>query len=159
MFTGAPPAACTRRARLLAVALSTSFLTIACDRADVAAQRDVAVAAPPARHEAASPPRASVRDSPPHQAAPENPFATMKPDKQTIAGRIEERLAAGSYVYLAVRDRDDALRWAVVLGDAPAEGADVVLTSMGRHEGFRSPRLRREFSELHFAILADAPTS
>jgi hypothetical protein len=113
---------------------------------------------PPARLEVAAAPRASA-PRPSQPAAPANPLAAITPEKQTITGRIEERLVAGSYVYLAVRGRDDALRWAVVMGDAPVEGADVVLTSMGRRPGFRSARLGREFDELHFALLADAPTS
>ncbi|PCC68664.1 hypothetical protein SAMN02745121_05340 [Nannocystis exedens] len=95
--------------------------------------------------------------SPSHQApatAP-NPFigATAPSAPQQLAGRVEERLVAGSYVYLAVRDRDGALRWAVVLGDAPPLGADVALTSTARRTDFHSPRLGRDFAELHFAVL------
>lgn len=128
-------------ALLLAVALASPLAAIACRQVEARPLHDAAPLA-------ASPP-----------AAPANPFATVTPERQTIAGRIEERIAAGSYVYLAVRDRDDALRWAVVMGSAPDAGADVVLTSMGKHARFHSPRLGREFDELHFAVLSPAPAS
>ncbi|MFY0534209.1 hypothetical protein [Nannocystis pusilla] len=90
----------------------------------------------------------------PHASAPApfvGPGAPGEP--LPLAGRVEERLVAGSYVYLAVRGSDDALRWAVVLGDAPPVGADVALTSTSRRTDFHSPRLGRDFAELHFAIL------
>jgi hypothetical protein len=158
MFTATPAAACTRRGiSLHAATLAIALSAIACHRSDVP-PRDEDAVRPPARLEVAAAPRASA-PRPSQPAAPANPLAAITPEKQTITGRIEERLVAGSYVYLAVRGRDDALRWAVVMGDAPVEGADVVLTSMGRRPGFRSARLGREFDELHFALLADAPTS
>ncbi|WAS91273.1 hypothetical protein [Nannocystis punicea] len=95
--------------------------------------------------------------SPQHQApaAAPNPFLApgTASAPQALAGHIEERLVAGSYVYLAVRGGDGELRWAVVLGDAPPVGADVALTSTARRTDFHSPRLRRDFAELHFAVL------
>ncbi|MCY1059582.1 hypothetical protein [Nannocystis sp. SCPEA4] len=95
--------------------------------------------------------------SPQHQApaAAANPFAGAQPSKQpqALAGRIEERLVAGSYVYLAVRGDDGELRWAVVMGAAPPVGADVALTSTARRTDFHSPRLGRDFAELHFAVI------
>ncbi|WP_434425067.1 hypothetical protein [Nannocystis pusilla] len=100
----------------------------------------------------------SVADAGPPQKSPAaapNPFvgASEPSAPLPLAGRVEERLVAGSYVYLAVRGSDDALRWAVVLGDAPPVGADVALTSTARRTDFHSPRLGRDFAELHFAIL------
>jgi hypothetical protein len=92
---------------------------------------------------------------PPRQATAPHPFAgpSTASDSRAIAGRIEERLVAGSYVYLAVRDRDGELRWAVVMGAAPPLGADVALISTVRRTDFHSPRLRRDFAELHFATV------
>lgn len=89
---------------------------------------------------------------------PQNPLvgATATPDGPVIAGHVEERLVAASYVYLAIRDGDGAARWAVVMGDAPPVGAAITVHSMGRRAQFHSSRLQRTFAELHFATL-EAP--
>jgi hypothetical protein len=78
----------------------------------------------------------------------------------TIAGRIEERLPAGSYVYVRVRDAAGASHWIVTLGDG-APGLDQVeATVYARAESFRSRRLGRGFSPLLFGTVhAAAPST
>ncbi|SFE65527.1 hypothetical protein SAMN02745121_05026 [Nannocystis exedens] len=96
---------------------------------------------------------------PPVAPAPaSNPLAgSMRTDPVPLSGVVEERLAAGSYVYLALRGDDGALRWVVLMGAAPAIGASARVVGVGRRENFRSPRLGREFAELHFAVAPAAP--
>ncbi|MDC0716470.1 hypothetical protein [Nannocystis bainbridge] len=98
----------------------------------------------------------------PQPVAPrENPLVGPEfvKGQQTLAGRIEERLVAGSYVYLAIRGQDGATQWAAVLGAAPAVGSDVALVSVGRRSDFHSPRLQRDFPVLHFAVVPEPPAS
>lgn len=71
-----------------------------------------------------------------------------------LRGRVEERLAAGSYTYLALRTRDDALLWAVTLGGGAPVGAEVRVRSLGRQRAFHSRRLDRTFPELTFGIVS-----
>lgn len=86
------------------------------------------------------------------------PLAGLTPSTEVLVGRVEERLPAGGYVYLAIRGDDGVQRWAVVMGAAPLVGAAVRARSMGKRVDFRSARLQRSFSELHFASLK-APRS
>jgi hypothetical protein len=96
--------------------------------------------------------------APPVAAAPaSNPLAGLtRTDPVPLSGVVEERLAAGSYVYLALRGDDGERRWVVLMGAAPPLGATARLVSMGRRHDFRSPRLGREFAELHFAVVPAA---
>lgn len=86
------------------------------------------------------------------------PLADLTPSTEVIVGRVEERLPAGGYVYLAIRGDDGVQRWAVVMGAAPLVGAAVRARSMGKRADFHSARLQRTFAELHFATLK-APRS
>ncbi|WP_437677763.1 hypothetical protein [Sorangium sp. So ce131] len=76
-------------------------------------------------------------------------------DRTPIAGRVEERLAAGSYTYVAVRTDVD-LVWAVTIGDAPPPGTRVKVRSMGRRTSFHSRRLDRTFPALVFGLISRA---
>lgn len=104
-----------------------------------------ACAPEPARPAAAEPPRA---------AAPAvNPFASLSPgtDAQLrFAGRVEERLSAGPYTYLAVRPEVGAPRWVATMGAGQPVGAAVEVHGVGVRTDFRSQRLGRVFSELVF---------
>jgi hypothetical protein len=94
----------------------------------------------------------------PVAAAPaSNPLTGLtRTDPVPLSGVVEERLVAGSYVYLALRGADGERRWVVLMGAAPPLGASAQVVSMGRRADFRSARLGREFAELHFAV---APTA
>lgn len=97
-------------------------------------------------------PTAEVAPTPP--AIPLAEMTPPAPGEQTFAGVVEERLAAGSYTYLAVRT-DDALRWVATMGDGAALGARVQIKSMGTRTDFHSRRLDRTFSELVFGVVVD----
>lgn len=86
-------------------------------------------------------------------AAPAIPLVGLTPSADVIAGRVEERLPAGGYTYLAIRGDDGVQRWIVVMAAAPPVGAAVRARSMGKRADFRSARLQRSFTELHFAAL------
>ncbi len=92
----------------------------------------------------------------PIPAAPGNPFVGLRAEAgapQRLSGVIEERLAAGSYNYLALRGADGPLRWVVVMGPAPAVGAELRVRSHGRRRDFVSRRLGRSFAELDFVAI------
>ncbi|WP_437964189.1 hypothetical protein WMF04_31315 [Sorangium sp. So ce260] len=76
-------------------------------------------------------------------------------DRALLVGRVEERLPAGSYTYLAVRTAE-SLTWAVTVGDAPPPGTPVQVRSMGRKTNFHSSRLSRTFPELVFGVVSRA---
>ena len=87
----------------------------------------------------------------------QNPLHTLLRDPQESAllrGRVEERLAAGGYTYLALRARDGALLWTVTLGGGAPIGAEVRMRSLGRQRAFHSRRLDRTFPELIFGIVS-----
>lgn len=88
-------------------------------------------------------------------ASPLGQLSRSAADSALIAGRVEERLPAGSYTYVAVR-AGEALTWAVTLGDAPPVGTPVQVRSMGRRTNFHSRRLERTFPELVFGIVSRA---
>jgi len=137
------------------IILALSLAAASCGVADARPQPEEAAAGPNRDSDSK---RRAVENGPEKRDA--NPFAGLSPTpsgQEQLAGRIEERLVAGSYVYLAIRGRDGELRWAVVLGAAPPVDADVALVSTGRRTDFHSPRLGRDFAVLHFAVMAEAP--
>ena len=78
------------------------------------------------------------------------------PGDDRFTGRVRERLPAGPYTYLHVAT-DTGDRWVVTMGAAPA--ADLVeIRNMGTQKNFYAHRLRREFDELVFGIVAVAPS-
>lgn len=79
-------------------------------------------------------------------------------DDTTWAGVVEERLEAGSYTYLAVRDAS-ALRWIAVMGPGEAPGRTVQVHALGVRNDFHSARLDRDFDELVFATVKLQPGS
>lgn len=84
--------------------------------------------------------------------APTGPPA-MEPASGTLTGEVAERLAAGSYTYVRVVDRDGESRWVVTLGGAEPPGARVRVTRIGARRGFHSARLDRTFDHLLFGIV------
>lgn|SRR5689334_18527839 len=79
-------------------------------------------------------------------------------DDTTWEGVVEERLEAGSYTYLAVRDAS-ALRWVAVMGEGEAPGRTVQVHALGIRTDFHSARLHRDFDELVFATVQLQPGS
>ena len=92
----------------------------------------------------------------PVQKPAENPFATaapVPPAESRFAGRVVQRLDAGSYVYLEVERPGGGPTW-VVTAEALAPDADrVSVHVVKRVEHFESRRLKRSFSPLGFAIV------
>lgn len=96
-----------------------------------------------------------------------NPLAQLvhdAVDRAPITGRVEQRLEAGSYTYLALRvdqagpsaraqSQGEPL-WAVTMGQGAPPGAHIVLRSMGHSTDFYSRRLQRTFPELVFGIVS-----
>jgi hypothetical protein len=89
-----------------------------------------------------------------------NPFVTYKlpvSGRSTFRGAVEERLSAGSYVYLRVRAEDEGDVWVASLAAAtPLSAEEVEVRVLGRAESFASKRLSRTFSPLVFAIVRAA---
>lgn len=107
---------------------------------DASAERAVPPAAPP--------------DS--RRATAGNPFA----DSALSSGQrfgfsavVQQRVRAGGYLYLRVRDDGGRTHWVATLGALAPERDDVSVWVMGRSERFVSKRLGREFSPLLFATV------
>src|SRR3954465_9053320 len=86
-----------------------------------------------------------------------NPLAQLVRDAiddQPIEGLVEQRLAVGSYTYLALRTRSEQPLWAVTMGSGAPPGARVKVRIMGHSEQFYSRRLDRTFSPLVFGIVS-----
>jgi hypothetical protein len=77
----------------------------------------------------------------------------MEPASGSLAGRIAERLDAGSYTYVLVDEGAGDRTWVVTLGGAAPVGARVRVTRFGAGRGFRSARLGRTFDHLVFGIV------
>jgi hypothetical protein len=92
-----------------------------------------------------------------------NPFVTHKlpaSGRSTFRGAVEERLSAGSYVYLRVRTEAEGGVWVASLAAATPLSAEAVdVRVLGRAESFPSKRLSRTFSPLVFAIVRAAPAN
>jgi hypothetical protein len=92
-------------------------------------------------------------------AMAKNPFAEVeppRPDQAELAGAVVERLAAGSYTYLAVSVDDGAPRWVVTMKPGFAVGDRVHVKNMGTRRDFHSKRLGRTFDELVFGVVRPA---
>jgi hypothetical protein len=89
----------------------------------------------------------------------QNPFSAhlLAPDEQRwIDGQVEERLDAGSYVYLRLRPVEQPAVWVASLAmTTPAQPLVRVLV-LGRAERFESRRLARVFSPLLFGVIRAA---
>jgi len=110
------------------------------------------------RQQAAEHSAAAARNSAPaaSSSAALNPFAAATPvaePNSRFAGRIVQRLDAGSYVYLEVDKPGSGPTW-VVTAEALAPDADrVVVHVIKRVEQFESKRLKRTFAPLGFAVV------
>lgn len=76
--------------------------------------------------------------------------------RYTLRGRVEERLAAGSYLYLRVRDASGGGHWVATLRSTAPAADEVEVRVMARSERFTSRRLGRDFAPLHFGAVSGA---
>jgi hypothetical protein len=98
----------------------------------------------------------STRSGPaPASAQAGNPLANLRTDRagEPLAGRVEERVAAGPYTYLDVRGAERRV-WVVTLGRGAPRGASVRVRSLGQQQNFYSRRLQRTFPELVFGLVS-----
>lgn len=72
--------------------------------------------------------------------------------ERAFGGTVVERVAAGSYTYVAVATADTT-RWVATLGVAPAPGAEVRVQSFGAANNFHSRRTNRDFARLLFGTV------
>lgn len=91
-------------------------------------------------------------DAPP--GSPLGDLSRSLGDLAPVVGVVEERLAAGSYTYLAVRPDGGSPMWAVTLGSGQPVGARVSVRSFGRRTEFTSRRLQRTFPVLVFGVVS-----
>jgi hypothetical protein len=89
-----------------------------------------------------------------------NPFVTHAlPQEQQrwLDGWVEERLVAGSYVYLRVRTTAPAgVTWVASLAMTTPDRRHVRVLVLGRAEHFHSRRLQRDFEPLLFGAVRAA---
>ncbi|WP_437293056.1 hypothetical protein [Sorangium sp. So ce426] len=108
---------------------------------------------------AAAHPRAHADRDVAGDAPPGSPLGDLSRslgDLAPVVGVVEERLAAGSYTYLAVRPDGGSPMWAVTLGGGQPVGARVSVRSFGRRTEFVSRRLQRTFPVLVFGVVSPA---
>jgi hypothetical protein len=93
-------------------------------------------------------------------SADSNPFAVhaLPPERQGwLDGWVEDRLAAGSYVYLRVRTTaPDGVTWVASLAMTTPNRRHVRILVLGRAGRFHSRRLRRDFQPLLFGVVRAA---
>jgi hypothetical protein len=83
-------------------------------------------------------------------------YALDTASRYTLCGRVEERLPAGSYLYLHVRDAEGTGHWVATLRATAPAADEVEVKVMARSERFASPRLQRDFAPLHFGAVSGA---
>jgi hypothetical protein len=106
-----------------------------------------------------APPYAGERTNTTNAAAKPsgNPLATLRheaSDDVPATGSVEQRLAAGSYSYLALRLDQGGLSWLVTMGKGQPVGTRVKLRSFGHRTDFYSRRLQRRFPVLAFGFVS-----
>ena len=96
-----------------------------------------------------------TRQAPASPTTHGNPLASItRQAPEALQGVVRQRHRASSYTYLLVEGADGAQRWAVVMGQGPAQGDTVRLTVWATHPRFHSASLRRDFAPLRFASVA-----
>jgi hypothetical protein len=96
------------------------------------------------------------------RAGARNPLASSialpAGERFEVEGDVVERLEAGPYVYLDVRDGAGGRHWVASLAaTVPAGAGRVRVTVLGRAAGFHSRRLARRFELLLFAVVQSNP--
>ncbi|WP_224371741.1 hypothetical protein [Hyalangium versicolor] len=75
--------------------------------------------------------------------------------RYTVCGHVEERLPAGSYLYLRVRDAAGVLHWVATLRSSAVGTPEVSVRVLARAESFTSARLGRSFTPLLFGAVSE----
>jgi hypothetical protein len=93
-------------------------------------------------------------------SASPNPFiehALPSRERRWLHGTVDERLAAGPYVYLRLRESDGSHAWLVSLKATTPQSERVRALVLGRADHFHSARLQRDFKPLLFAAVRGQP--
>jgi hypothetical protein len=122
---------------------------------------DAAQAANPVAGALKTAPASSAVAASPVEPQPRNPFVAHAIDpaqRRGIDGTVVERIAAGPYAYLRLREGNGREAWLVSLAATTPSAARVHALVLGRAERFHSRRLNRDFQPLLFAVVrAPAP--
>jgi hypothetical protein len=95
-------------------------------------------------------------------AAPQAPRAASNPfvrhalparARHWVTGHVEERVPAGNYVYLRLREPSGSESWLVSLKATTPTASDVRALVVGRAAQFHSRQLGRDFTPLLFAAV------
>lgn len=89
-------------------------------------------------------------------AQPQNPLGRATWQEQTLRGAVREVLRVDHYCYLKLTDSHQAERWVVVINEQHQVGEEVEARVFAHLDGFRSHKLGRAFSRLHFGVI-DGP--
>jgi hypothetical protein len=96
----------------------------------------------------------------PSLAESANPYAASsltRDERFVVTGDVVERVAAGMYSYVLVRDEFGELHWIVSLAaTSPARASRVRALVVGRARNFESRLLSRRFDILLFGVVRDA---
>jgi hypothetical protein len=90
------------------------------------------------------------------EAAASHPFARHalpEADRHWISGQVQERMLAGNYVYLRLREASGSESWLVSLEVTTPKAQEVRALVVGRAAHFHSRQLERDFSPLLFAAV------
>lgn len=93
-------------------------------------------------------------------SASTNPFvehALPSRERRWLHGTVDERLAAGPYVYLRLREPDGGETWLVSLKVTTPSQTRVRALVLGQADHFHSARLQRDFEPLLFAAVRGEP--
>lgn len=88
-------------------------------------------------------------------ASGSNPLSEHRLTEPTLLhGRVLERVPAGSYLYLRVRDDSGREHWVATLRATASSADDVDVTVVARAPSFTSKRLARVFEPLLFGAVS-----
>lgn len=87
-----------------------------------------------------------------------NPLAEYGLSQPTsLHGEVLERVPAGSYLYLRLRDDAGHQHWVATLRATASQTDDVTVTVVARAPSFTSKRLARAFEPLLFGAVSPTP--
>lgn len=87
-----------------------------------------------------------------------NPLSLARPIDERFEGVVEERLDAGSYQYLRVRDDLGAKRWVATLRRGASPAGRVSVHAFALADRFESKRVSHVFTPLSFGSVTVTPT-
>ncbi len=91
-------------------------------------------------------------------ASGSNPLSQYGLSEPTLLqGRVVERVRAGSYLYLRLRDEAGLEHWVATLRATASSSDDVTVTVVARAPSFTSKRLARVFEPLLFGAVSPTP--